>query len=121
MDYISELEQLLGRKFDKEEAYEIEQWNNGRALAYVRTFEGFEVILGMLQNYAIDATNVLLGTDPKDVEEVRAAHAVAFSTNRLVKLFIEDVSNAIEASKKTPEPVAEAAKQVAAPQPPDTL
>ena len=120
-DNVAQLEHLLGRQFSGEEAAAIQQWQNGRALAHIRNFEGFEVILAMLQDYVLNATNQLLTTDPKDVDEVRGAHAAVHALNRLLVIFVQDVDAAIEASRNTPDPIVEASKQVKTPAPPESL
>lgn len=101
----------LGRPLTPEEEFEVQQWQNGRELQQLVQQPGWEIIVNMLKAYSDGAAERLLGTDPGDVDEVRAAHAAAFAAYRIFNLFKQDVERAIEASKTVPDIVRFGAKK----------
>jgi len=107
---LSALQRVLDRKLQPEEEYQIEQWEKGKALQEMQHFLGWEVILEMLQSYALKALTELTQIDPSDEREVRAQQAVAFAANRIFKNFRDDVAKAIEAAKSPPPVILEQLK-----------
>lgn len=102
---ISNLEARRGQEFTDEQRGEIELWSKGRALAQIVGFYGWEVAMEMLSQYVVDATERLVATDPGDEKERNAQHAIAHAASKIVRMFREDVLNAINASQKTPDVV----------------
>ena len=96
------VETMRGFPLSDEEKYEIEMWGKGRALQAIVGTEGWQVVLEILQNYAADALQKLVSTDPSKKDDVLAEHAVAFVAGRICNNFIQDATKAIEASKITP-------------------
>jgi hypothetical protein len=101
------LEQLLNRELNPEEQTAVALWEKGRALAQVVPTYAWDVILEMLQSYPLKAMDALMRLSPGEEVEVRASHAVAYALNQFYEKFQEDVANAIEASRHTPDVVKE--------------
>lgn len=118
MDIVEQLERNNGKPLEEEERAEVELWQKGRALSHQVNAPGWDVVLEILQNYVTQNINQILNTDPGNKDEVLATHAVAFAASRIYRLFREDVANAIEASKRTPECLKEGLRKVS-PVPPE--
>ena len=104
---VDRLESLSGKPLTEEQEVEVALWNKGRDLAFVVNSAGWDVVREMLQSYVTNEIDRLLSTDPASRDEVLAAHAVAFSANRIFTIFTEDVQRAVNASVKTPQIVKE--------------
>lgn len=109
------VETARGFPLTDEEKHEIEMWGKGRALQAIVGTEGWQVVLEMLQNYAADALQRLVSTDPARKEDVLAEHAVAFAAGRICNSFVQDATAAVDASKITPASIKEGLKRSSAP------
>ena len=120
-DLTERLESQLNAQLDPEEIGSIELWEKGRYLAGIINTEGWRVVLEMLQSYATKAFDALIETDPSNIDEVRANHAVAFAAHRIYSSFKQDVASAIDTSVKTPDVVKEVLRRVKSPAPPEMI
>lgn len=99
----AKIEHLRQASLTEEERGEVDLYFKGRALAEIRASYGWDVLLEMWSDYRMDAINRLITIDPKNREDVLAEHAVAFTSNRLITAFLQDVNDAIEAAKTMPD------------------
>lgn len=78
-----------------ETAEQLQKFQNCQDLASLVNTRGWEVIVGLLQNYASDATEQLLNIPPGD-EHVPCAHAAASATQQILSKFLTDARRMVE-------------------------
>lgn len=113
----AQIENAIQGNLTEEQHDEIELWIKGRSLATTVATPGWEVVLDMLQAYVADSIQRLMAIDPADTNSVLAEQSVAFAANKIVRRLVEDVQNAVEASRRTPE----IAKKAVSPIPPESI
>jgi len=91
-----------GIELTDEERYEIDLYNRGRDLAHLVPSPGWDTALAMLQSYPANAVRDLMGLAPGD-PAVETAHAAASGAAQVVAHFIQDVQNAVDASRQMPD------------------
>jgi hypothetical protein len=106
-DIIERLESLRGQKLSEGDQVSIETWEKGRKLATTVSTEGWPIAIELLTNYVVKSLQDLANTDPREKEEVMAAHSVTFVASRLLKIFQEDINSWIESSRITPKVIKE--------------
>ena len=106
-DIIGRLESLRGQKLSEGDQVSIETWEKGRKLATTVSTEGWPIAIELLTNYVVKSLQDLANTDPREKEEVMAAHSVTFVASRLLKIFQEDINSWIESSRITPKVIKE--------------
>jgi hypothetical protein len=120
MELIEQIENINGKPLEEEDKAEIDLWQKGRDLAHLVNTPGWSVVIEMLQSYVTQNVNSLMNIDPGKKDEVLATHAIMFAAGRIFRLFQEDVTNAITASRKTPEVVKQGIRR-SSPIPPESL
>lgn len=116
---VEKLEIVNDKPLSEEDRDEVERWRKGRDLAFVVNSQGWDVIREMLQSYVTKEVDRLLSVDPGKGDEVLAAHAVAYSANRIYTIFMQDVQSCIETTR-TPLIVRESIGKLS-PVPPESL
>lgn len=80
----------------------LEIWQNGRELRTVYGTPAWEILCNSLDSYAAKANQDLMRLDVGD-PTVPTAHAAASAAAQIVRMFKEDVANAVNRSFETPE------------------
>ena len=114
------LEMVAGKPLSDEERAEVELWELGRIWGQVYGTPLWDTIVDTLSSYVVSAEERLGGIDPREELEVRAEQAVLYSSKRIRNLFVEDVTRAIEAARKTPDAVKRGMRAIQ-PGPPESV
>ena len=115
-EVVKQVEGTLGAPLSDEEKSEIYLWQKSSALRELTSLPGWEVIKEMFQDYVEDAKNDfsdLIMKDPfKAKDQLEVKHTYAYTVNRVVNAFFEDINNSVQFSDKPPDVIKRAAQRL---------